>query len=159
MNNLYQKLKDIKDIKKENRLGMLQKICNDGIIDEALEIAKHQSSINLPGVPIITALTTILLGSVLGSILDLRTLYAIPIVWIFFVLVIINDSKKWTEVYYDLMELRRIRREETKPTVISQLDIIISKVEEINPRIDVLEKNVSTKIEAIEKGFINIRKK
>ncbi|TRZ91572.1 MAG: hypothetical protein D4R88_01675 [Methanosarcinales archaeon] len=48
---------------------------------------------------------------------------------------------------------------ETKPTVISKLDVIIPTVEAINPRIDDLEKKVSNKIEAIENEIMSIKSK
>jgi hypothetical protein len=39
------------------------------------------------------------------------------------------------------------------------LDIIISKVEAFNPRLDDLEKNVITKIEAIEKEIMSLKRR
>jgi len=47
----------------------------------------------------------------------------------------------WTNIYYDLIDLRRERRGEPD---ISKLDIIIAEVKTINQRIYNVEKIVST---------------
>jgi hypothetical protein len=107
MNAVYEKLKKIKNEKKEKRLGKLQEICSDDNIDEAIEIAKHQSGINLPGASFITAMTAVLFT----FIKDDLTRAGLFILWIISIWYIITVGfEKWTEVYYDLMELKRIRR-------------------------------------------------
>jgi seryl-tRNA synthetase len=53
--------------------------------------------------------------------------------------------------YYDLIELRMMRREERRPTVLSKLDEIIDNVDKINPKIELIEKNLSQTL--LEIGF------
>jgi hypothetical protein len=58
------------------------------------------------------------------------------------------EFEEWTKVFYDLKNLRREIRKEPD---ISKFDEIIHEVKTMNPRIDLLEKNVSTKMQVIEK--------
>lgn len=84
-------------------------------------------------------------------------LYFILLVFILYIF--IKESFFGKDIFKEIIiEIEDINMQ-PKPTVVSKLDIIISKTEAINPRIDVLEKNVSTKIEAIEKEIMSIKRK
>jgi hypothetical protein len=127
----------------------LAKICeNNDMINDALDIAKHESSIYLPGVALITAVAALIISFSnypLSSNLNAKIPDFIPFVFILallFVIYIMCFIFLWMDVYYELIELKRIKREETKPTVISELDYIISEVEAMNQRIDNFEKNI-----------------
>jgi hypothetical protein len=81
----------------------------------------------------------------------------LPILYFFVLLYLVKfEFARWTKLYYDLIDLRRERREEPG---ISKMDIIISKVDEIIQRIDDFEKIVSTKLEAIGKEILSPKKK
>lgn len=151
MVELYEKLKCIKKEKNnETRLKRLREVCSDkDILNDALEIAKHQSTLNLPIASFITAITAIFLT----IFTDGKTRIGFLIVWTIFILVMIkNDFEGWNKVYYNLIDLRSEIRKESD---ISQLDTTISGVEVINSRIDALGENVNTKLEMIEKEIIN----
>jgi hypothetical protein len=161
--SLYEKLNEIrkemiwemickKDL--EKRLERLKKVCNnENILNDALEIAKHQSTVNLPGASLITAITAIMLN----FITDVKTRYGILIVWIIFIWIMTTlEFPIWTKIYFDLIELRREGKGEND---ILKLDIIISKVDTINTSINGFEKNVNTKLEAIEQEIKSLKKK
>lgn len=151
---LYEKLNEIKRKKREVRCERLKEICIDeDILNDAIEIVKHESTINLSGAILITALSAILLNLLpdANSKTALLILYFVTLV-----LLVKFEFEKWTDLYYDLMELRRMRRGETD---ISKLDIILFKVETINQRMDNLGKIVSTKLESIEKEIISLKNK
>ncbi|MFZ3059077.1 MAG: hypothetical protein WA102_04980 [Candidatus Methanoperedens sp.] len=112
--SLYEKLNEIrkemikeKDI--EKRLEKLKKVCSDeNILNDALEIAKHESTTFFPGAILITALTAMFLN--FSNEWQKIILLGIYIV---FILIIINrEFPSWTRLYYDLIELRKDRREE-----------------------------------------------
>lgn len=132
VNRLYERLDKIKREKRETRWDELKKICIDNdIINDALDIAKHESSIYLPGVALTTAVAALILSFSNSSlILSLLTIHSAPILFVFisglsFVIIILYFYfKPWMEVYYDLIELRMMRREETRQTVSSKLDEI-----------------------------------
>lgn len=163
MKSLYEKLNEIrkemiwemickKDI--EKRLERLKKVCNDeNILNDALEISKHQSTVNLPGASLITAIAAIMLN----FITDPETRYAILIMWIIFIWYMTTfEFPIWTKIYLDLIELRRERKGEND---ILKLDIIISRVDTINTSMNVFEKNVNTKLDAIEQEIKSLKKK
>lgn len=159
MSELSEKLDKIKREKEKKRLEKLNEICIDSdMINDALEIAKHESSIHLPGIALIMASAALMVGFFNNPVslsyfppYTWVVMYLIVIFTIFYVAYLIQfQFNPWKRIYYDLVELRRNRIEETN---ISKLDIIIFKVKEINPKIDVLEKSISTKLEAIEKDI------
>ena len=150
---LYEKLNEIKKEKREIKCERLKEICRDrDTLNDALEIAKHESTITLSGSILITALSAVMFAVLFNLLpntaLKTVSVFSFLILYFAILLYLVNvEFKTWANLYYDLIELRRMRREEPD---ISKLDIIISKVEEINPRINVLEKNINTKIEAIK---------
>ncbi len=119
---LFERLNKIKREKdNETRLKRLKEVCSDGdILNDALEIAKHESTLNLSGGILITALSAVLLnfiGDATVKIVFLLLYFAV------FLFLVKFEFGGWTDLYYDLIELRRIKREESD---ISKLDIIIS---------------------------------
>lgn len=170
---LYEKLNEIKKEKREIRLEKLEEICRDNdndMINDALYIAKHESSIYLPGVALITAVAALILSfynntSILSFLPSSHLIFPWAILIVLFIALIYVfriikcEFIPWKEVYYDLIELRMMRREETKPTVLSKLDEIIKEVKAINPRIGGLEINISNKMEALEKEVKSIKSK
>ena len=160
MSELFEKLNSIKKVEdNETRLRRLKEVCSDrDILNDALEIAKHASTITLPGMILMTALTALVIALI--NLVPVATNYKIGSVIIvigLYYYVIYTTIKfefaRWNKLYYVLIDLRREEPD------ISKLDVIISKVGEINPKIDVLEKNVNTKLEAIEKEIISLKKK
>lgn len=155
MVELYEKLKCIKKEKNnETRLKRLREVCSDrDILNDALEIAKHESTLNLPGASFMTAVAAIFLI----FFTDVYTRSGILIVWIIFILVMVKiEFEGWNKVYYNLIDLRSEIRKESN---ISKLDTIYG-VEIINSRIDALGENVSTKstkLETIEKEIMSIK--
>lgn len=152
VNRLYGRLNEIK--RRKHRLEMLKEICVDSdIINDALEIAKLQSSIYLPGVALVVAIAALIISFtsiVLKGESLLNFVIALPyFIALCYAVYFVFNLKSWMETYYDLIELRSMKREETKPTVDSKLEEIISEVVKIIPRIDILEEKVSTKIEEI----------
>lgn len=107
MNTVYEKLKETKNEKKEKRLGKLQEICSDDNIDEAIEIAKHESSLDLPIAAFLTALLAVFLNFLSVELLR----YIFFFFWMSSMWFLIEIRfNKWKEVYYDLLELKRMRR-------------------------------------------------
>ena len=161
---LYEKLNEIK---REIKCERLKEICRDkDTLNDALEIAKHESTITLSGSILITALSAVMFAvlfnlpnTVIKTDIVMKNLSVLLFLILYFgILVYLFNFqfKPWTNLYYDLIELRRMRREEPD---ISKLDIIISKIEAINPRMNVLEKNINTKMEAIKKEIMIIKRK
>jgi hypothetical protein len=160
---LFEKLNSINKIKDdETRLRKLKDECSNGdILNDALEIAKHESSLNLSGATLITGLSAIIFTVMINLAPDplSKTVESILffIIYCGVLLYLLNvEFAGWTKIYYDLIDLRRGRRGEPD---ISKLDIIIAEVKAINLRIDNLEKIVSTKLEDIKKEIISPKKK
>jgi hypothetical protein len=168
MSELKKNLDCIKIEKGNERSRRLKKECSDGNIlndaklNEALDIAKHESTITLPGVALFTAMVALILSFsniplALGfnkyCPLVIPLIFIGAMIYIIYLMICVYDP--WKEVYYDLIEIRTKERRETEPTVLSKLDKIISKVNEI----DVLEKKISSKIEDIENEVKTIKKK
>lgn len=101
-------LEKIKTLGEEERLEKLQEICTDDeSLNDALEIAKHESTLHLPGAMLITAVVAISLNFVPDVILRIVLL----ITWGFTMWYLIKIGfRKWTDVYYDLIEIRRNKR-------------------------------------------------
>ncbi len=94
----------------ESRLERLKEICSDDdILNDAIEIAKHESTMLLPGATLITALVALLLN----FSVDPTQKYVILVAYVVIILFLTNvHYPSWTRLYYDLIELRRKRREE-----------------------------------------------
>ncbi len=104
MSELSEKLVEIKKEKdNEKRLRNLRGVCNEEVIlVEAIDIAKHESTMNLSGGTLITALTAIMLNFVPNfSKIFLLILYLCILLYI-----IKFEFKQWTDLYYDLIEIR-----------------------------------------------------
>lgn len=113
--SLYNKLNGIKkqwifERDLESRLERLKEICSDDdILNDAIEIAKHESTMLLPGATLITALVALLLN----FSVDPTQKYVILVAYVVIILFLTNvHYPSWTRLYYDLIELRRKRREE-----------------------------------------------
>ncbi|MCZ7402041.1 MAG: hypothetical protein O8C61_07445 [Candidatus Methanoperedens sp.] len=111
---LYEQIDDVrKDIRKESdiekRLDKLKKVCSDkDILNDAIEITKHESSILFPGAILITALTALML-----NLLDAPQKMILLILYIVVLLILTHrEFPSWTKLYYDLIELRKKIREE-----------------------------------------------
>ena len=101
---LYDELNDIKKIGRNNKDGFerLRKICvDDESIDSALEIAKHESTISAPLLATIIALFAVVLNFVEGDSIVLTLLFFFSIIYM------ANDAKKWTYIYYYIIEIKR----------------------------------------------------
>jgi hypothetical protein len=162
MSVLFEKLNCIKKIKdKETRLRKLKDECSDGdILKDFLEIAKHESSLNLTGAALITALSAILFTVMINLAPDAISKAVEVILFLILYCAVILYIVKiefsgWTNIYYDLIDLRRERRREPD---ISKLDIIIAEVKGINQRIDNFEKIVSAKMEEKKRDYYEPKK-
>ncbi len=167
MSELFEKLNYINKVKdNEKRLDKLRSLCVDrDSLNDALEIAKHESTINLSGAILITALSALLitvfsavLTNLIPNAMD-RTilLFILFIIYFAYLWILLKYGfNEWTNLYYDLIDLRKKKREEPD---ISKLDTTISGVEAINSRIDVIEKNICSKIEAKGKEIMSIKDK
>lgn len=170
MSELFDKLYRINKVKdNETRLDNLRSLCVDRyILNDALEIAKHESTIHLPGAMLLTAMSALLitvfsyvLTNLIPNAMDRSGLLFILFITYFGFLwnILKRGFGRWTDLYYDLIDLRRKERRETEPIVLSKLDMIISEVDDINQKINDLEKNMTTKIEDNRKEIISIKNK
>ncbi len=101
---LVKELDKIKNERKEEkRLIKLQKICNNvETINSAIEITKHESSLHAPILAFGVALflfTQSFLTNGLLLILNHLALY----IFLFFIII---NALRWTNTYYDLLEMR-----------------------------------------------------
>ena len=103
---LYDELNEIKKNGKNNKDGFerLQKICIDEeSIYSALEIAKHESTLSAP----VLAITIALFAVMLNFAYDRVSYIALTFLFLFSVIYIAKDVKKWTYIYYYLIEIKR----------------------------------------------------
>lgn len=123
MSELYEKLNDIKKEKNnETRMKRLKEVCNDrDILNDALKITKNESTIALPGATLITALSAILIAVMSAIFINLISdatlravsLFGLLILYYVVIWIIVKfEFERWKNLYYDLIELRRERREE-----------------------------------------------
>lgn len=109
MDRLIEKLNEIKKEKNyEKRLKRLEEICVDeNILNDALEIAKHNSTLIQPGASLITATVAV----VLNFLPDTFSRFVILIMWMSIVWYLVKfEFEKWNIIYLDLIELRRMKR-------------------------------------------------
>ncbi len=166
MSDLYKTLNCIKKEKdKETRLRRLREVCSDKCgLDACLEIAKHESTTNISGTILLTAVAALIITVLSAVLIALipdawQRIISLFIMFIIIIVVLIRQVKfefgDWTELYYDLIDLRVERME----PALSKLDRIISNVEALNQKLDNFGKTVISKLDAVEKEIISTKRK